>query len=457
MIYLILLLGLLLRLIYINQSFWLDEAIGALVVKGMSFTDIAFKFAIADNHPPLYYLLLKFFSLFFGYSAFSLRLLSILSGLGIIYFGYKIGSKFTKINPVLLSLLLATSPILIYYSQEARMYILAAFFAVLAVYAFLYKKFVLFSISMLLLIFTDYVPVFMLPVFLIFSVINKYEIKKTVFSYIPLGVVGIFWLPVFFEQIETGRRLVEALPAWTDIAGGATFKNLVLFWNKMILGRISFYPKEIYYGLLVISSIPFVLSLRNSIKKENKILWIWFLLPLSFGFLTSFIFPLFNYFRFIYVIPAFYILASMTKNKLLITLMLVVNLIGLSIYYFDNNQHREDWKTAVYEIENRLKENEVIVLNYPSAFAPYQWYQTTDRFISVSDSISVKEDLTRNKVSKLTNPYSGVYYFKYLEELTDPQKVVRNELDNLGFDHQESYIFNGLGEVEYLTKHENSY
>ena len=148
------------------------------------------------------------------------------------------------------------------------MYMMAAFLATLSIYLFQKKRYFYLSIALVALIFTDYVPVFLLPVFLIYSVLKKENIKKTILSYIPLLVVGLFWLPIFLKQINTGRVLVETLPAWQALAGGATFKQAILFWNKLILGRISFYPKELYYFLLAISSIPFAILFLKSIKKE---------------------------------------------------------------------------------------------------------------------------------------------------------------------------------------------
>lgn len=452
MIYLIFILATILRFISINQSLWLDEAIGALVVKNMSFIDIFTKFSLADNHPPLYYLTLKLWTNILGYSELGLRSLSVVFGLGTIYLVYKL----TKSK--IATLLIATAPLHIYYSGEARMYVIAGFLSILAIYLFIKNKFLLFSIVICVLIFSDYVPIFLLPVFWIWAILIKKDLrwwKIFLLSHIPLILLGLFWQPVFMFQSESGKRLLETLPAWQNIAGGATLKQLILFWNKLILGRISFYPKQIYYGLIVFSSIPFLISLKKSIKKENLIYWLWFLVPLTLGFIASFVFPAFIYFRFLFVVPSFYILVSKTKNKLLIILMVLVNLVGWGIYVCDRTQQRENWKEAVLFVESNLKDDEAIVLNYPEPFAPYKWYSTKiDKVISAADSISVNSELTKTKVSKLLQNYKGLYYFNYLEDLTDPNKIVRSQLNNFGYKNSKTFSFNGVGEVEYLVKKE---
>ena len=88
-IVLILLLAFLLRLINIDQSLWLDEAIGAIAVEKFSYGEIVNTFMLSDNHPPLYYLLLKFSTNIFGFSELGIRMLTVLSGVFSILFSYK--------------------------------------------------------------------------------------------------------------------------------------------------------------------------------------------------------------------------------------------------------------------------------------------------------------------------------------------------------------------------------
>jgi uncharacterized membrane protein len=355
-ILLILFLSLILRLIVINQSLWLDEAIGALVVKERNFIDIAINFPKGDNHPPLYYMLLKIWSNIFGYSEIALRSLSVLFSLGSIFATYKItyliASRRSQISfyfPIISAILLATSQFFIYYSQEARMYMMAAFFATLSIYSYLkvlkedisIKHWILFSISIVSFVFTDYMPIFLLPVFWIYALIEKRRVKwwrKFVVSHIPLVLIGIMWLPTFLYQSARGKWLLQTLPAWKNIAGGATTKQAGLVWMKFVLGRISYSDKVLYYSLIFIASTPFVYLFYHSVKKTKNtiIIWLWLIVPLVTGFLASFVFPAFIYFRFVYIYPAFIILLThglfqITSSKLKLLLFLTILTINLLV------------------------------------------------------------------------------------------------------------------------------
>src|SRR3989344_8120801 len=76
-IFVILLVAFLIRLISLNQSLWLDEAVVANNILRYSYLEIITKFAPTDFHPPLYYLFMKLWTSFFGLSEVALRFPSI--------------------------------------------------------------------------------------------------------------------------------------------------------------------------------------------------------------------------------------------------------------------------------------------------------------------------------------------------------------------------------------------
>src|SRR5579859_5372663 len=107
------------------QSYWNDEGISL----GLAGRDVptVLSSAAADIHPPGYYLLLKVWHTLTGDSEFALRALSALSGLVLVALLYRLGRVyFDRLAAVAATFLGALNPFLVYYSQEARMYELAA-------------------------------------------------------------------------------------------------------------------------------------------------------------------------------------------------------------------------------------------------------------------------------------------------------------------------------------------
>lgn len=132
----ILLLAILLRFYRIDaQSLWADEG-SSVVLASRPFTTIV-QSAARDIHPPLYYFSLRIWVGLLGKSEIALRSLSALYGLALVALTFILGRKLFGPGVGLLSAFLAAiSPFQIYYSQETRMYILAAMLGALSFFFF---------------------------------------------------------------------------------------------------------------------------------------------------------------------------------------------------------------------------------------------------------------------------------------------------------------------------------
>ena len=474
---LILVLAIILRLFSINQSLWLDEAIGAEAVRDFSFKELLLEFPKFDNHPPLYYLDLKLWTLILGYSEFALRAPSVIYGIGTILITFQITKRLSdnKLFHYGAILLLATSQLHIYYSQEARMYSLAAFLVSLAVFSFLFLLeknygnyyFLIFSFSITAFVFTDYVPVFMMPAFWIFPYIKRKKRgwwNKFLLSHSPILFLGLLWLPIFFVQLEKGSWLLNTLPAWRDLAGGATLKQAGLVWAKFAFGRISLANKAIYYSLILITSVPILFSLFHAYKYREKrfnVIWMWLVLPLALGFAASLVFPAFIYFRFLFVLPSFYVLTAWgitnikTKQigKLLLGILVAFNFISWLVYVTDEKQQREKWREATQFVESSALANEIAMFSYPEPFTPFRWYSTEGiDAIGASDSISANPIATKARTLEAVEGRNGVYYFEYLSDLSDPNGIIEETLINEGFTVKNVKSFIGVGEIVYYQR-----
>lgn len=131
-----------------HSSLWSDEG-NTWALLSRSFAQIA-RDAAADIHPPGYYWLLKLWTLLFGTTAIGMRSFSALLGVLLVYFVYRVGRLVTlSIGPkqndqaaeqvaLLAAALVALNPLQIYYSQEARMYMLLAVASTGLIWSLLY-------------------------------------------------------------------------------------------------------------------------------------------------------------------------------------------------------------------------------------------------------------------------------------------------------------------------------
>jgi mannosyltransferase len=134
-IVLILLLAASLRFVGISrESIWLDEGV-SIWASRMSIPNMI-SWTASDIHPPFYYLALKFWTLF-GQSEFAFRSFSALFGVLTVLAVYFVClDLFGKGVGLVASLLMAVSPVNVYYSQEIRMFSLMAFLVLVSCYSF---------------------------------------------------------------------------------------------------------------------------------------------------------------------------------------------------------------------------------------------------------------------------------------------------------------------------------
>ena len=294
---LVFLLAFLLRLIALNQSLWLDEATTARVVQKYEFTQIINEFSRNDFHPPLYYLFMKAWTNVFGYSEIALRFPSVLFSLLTGYIVYLIGKKLFSNDSGLATLARMTknrnigmwaavfflfNPLIIYYSQEARMYILATFFLTLGLWSFWgaiatpesnndsgqarmtkrsrnpfdklrVNKFgmtniVMFNISIFVSFLTFYGSIFLI-ILMILYLFYKKQYRHAFFSLFIIIFSLFIIYPLLYQQIINAKQQLGLIPNWGQVLGKANLKNLALIPLKFSIGRISFYPKWIYWGI----------------------------------------------------------------------------------------------------------------------------------------------------------------------------------------------------------------
>ena len=262
----VLVLALLVRLLGVNSKpIWYDEAFSILYAETGPANILAGTLSLdadsssADVHPPLYYFILWGWIQHFGASLFSVRLLSILAGLGIVAMTYQLATHwFSHRTAIASSLLVALAPFQVHFAQEIRMYGFAAFFLCLAYYCLEVGRqtsriawWLGFAVSAALAQYIHTISVFFLIIFIVPVLLSR-DLKSIIsLAWAGLGALIIYlpwlvWLPSQFANIQAGY--------WIHTPGPERLFTLFLFYlpNLPVQGNWLF-------PLLLIST--FIISL----------------------------------------------------------------------------------------------------------------------------------------------------------------------------------------------------
>lgn len=471
MILSILLLATVLRLINLNQSLWLDEAINVLAAKNNTFWGMINEYAKYDFHPPGYFVILWLWSKVFGYAEVAVRLPSVIFGVATVFIAYLVGWKLhSKLLGVIAALLLSINPLHIYYSQEARMYTFATFTVALNFFYFTLGVLAkppprwIIVFSNLLVFLSDYLAYLIFPAQFIFILLikNKKLLKNWLVSFIVAASFFIWWAPIFFEQLKIGQTTVLNIPAWRVIVGSFGLKPLVLTFVKFIIGRID-HPNNLVYGLLFLPAGGIFLylvwrALTFSDNLVRRILLTWLVIPIFFTLLISLLIPIYSYFRLLFVIPTFLLLISygiisFKKGfKLIITIVFLIQIIAASIYLFNPIFHREDWKGLVNFLRSN-PENSKILFESNGSFAPFEYYGNDQvRGVGALKNFPATSQFDLIDLKSELNGVMNIYLVDYLVQLSDPQRLVGEKLIELGYKHKGIKNFNGVGFVYHFEK-----
>lgn len=447
----LLLVGLTLRLIASNQSFWLDEAITALQTKS-SLHHYLSAFAPTDFHPPGYYVLTWSVAQLVPASEFTLRLPSIIFGTLSIYLVYAIAKRLAPKSALLAAALIATAPLHMYYSQEARMYMMALFFATSAVLAHLkYSQTpsrlnrTVFILCTTLMLYSHYLTVFMLPIFFLTK-------KKTsrLIDMIIVFILFVPWLPTFVVQIKQG--ISSSHTAWGSILGYSNVKNILLIPAKFTLGRLPLTALS-QLVLALLAPICCLLIYRSWKQPRTHLLFAWLIIPILLTIALSIKLPVLSYFRVIFTLPAMYLLLaigirslkSIQLRNILASLLLLVNVSTTALYLYYPTYHREDWRQAVSLVESTATPNSTVLFAFPDSFAPWQWYQQTGVPVVTTNSFTITSPSQADQIISTITANDQVYVFEYLMDLTDPHHYLLQSLARLGYTEIDTIDSRGVG------------
>ena len=440
------------------STIWFDEAFSAYISQ-FSFFDIA-RYTATDVHPPLYYWILKLWTEFFGTSELAFRSLSLLFGTTTIAASFLLVRRlFGRRSAWISLLLLIISPMLIRYSQEARMYTMAATIALSATYVLTVaveskqrRWWVLYGILVSLGMWTHY---FTAVVWLAHWVWRAAVVRQSgargkkyrqaFFSkdwmIAHVVAVGLFlpWIPFMLIQL-TG---IQGTGFWIGPLTASSLTNYI----TNVLFYLEHDKAQGWYALALATIVTmlgvFGFKLYQSFNKKQRqnylLLIAMAFVPVLLLFIVS-LPPLKSSFVERYLIPSavgFSLFAGvtlalgMTKLKPLwqaaaIGLIAISMLFGISnVYYYGNYNKNANIKVnsgeLVKEIQARAQPGEPIIAQSPWIFYEAVFYTSTNHPVYFIDantnyifgSLNMLKDNDQHKIKDLaafTTAHPVIWY-----------------------------------------------
>jgi len=397
-----------------KSSIWFDEAFGAYLTR-FNFLDIA-RYTATDVHPPLYYWLLKLWTMVFGNTELAFRSMSVFFGVIAIIFGYLLVKRLFNSKIARVSLLfMILAPMVVRYSQEARMYTLTVAIAVIATYVLTIAMsstrrlpWVIYGILISLGMWTHYftavvwIAHWLWRADVVRRLAGRGKFIKEFFSrqwiLAHVVAVGLFlpWLPSFLHQV----LVVQVSGFWIPPASVDTIPNFItevfLYLNTteaigwFALGLI------ILIVALIVLSIKVYESLDDLWRQSYRLIMTLAFIPIILLFIMSMP-PLRSLFIDRYLITsALFISIFMgitlslgykylhPKIRIFIIILLpAIMIYGVfNVWYFGNYNKNSNMSSNVRQIvdiiKNKSDNNQPIIADSPWLFYEAVFYETNN-------------------------------------------------------------------------------
>jgi len=440
--------------------------------------------AAADIHPPGYYWLLKGWTLLFGTNAAAMRSFSALCGVLLVWVIARIvgevvtsewaGRAARRWLPLLAAFVAAVNPFQIYYSQEARMYMLLALEAALLMWGLLWllraesssstswrttaPMLLLYGIAALAGLWTHYsFPIVLLAAGLAWFVWwlrSGYRSAPLLrFAVVNLIAFALFapWLPTAIHQLTT----------WP--AGGASLPllaGLELTLRTLLLGLMHTMPNPAWLWMALAALLPIVGAVFLRRSRVLSTLLLWLLLPIgmmaAFGLFTD----AFLKFLLVASAPWCILLAASAEGAraryapLLRALVAVgattFALLALPPYWQDVNARDNYASVARYIAATADPATDMVLLNGPGQADVWGYYNSIFPVLPIPDSRPADPERVEAQLADWTTGRNAVHALLWATEQSDPANIVTDWLDNNLFKGQESWQ-NNVRYVQYFV------
>lgn len=448
------------------QSFWNDEGNSArlserslpAIVEGTA----------SDIHPPLYYLLLRAWRELAGETEFGLRAFSAFAGILTVAITMALArslSRYPVATAFVAGLLVAASPVLVYYSQETRMYMLLALLAVASTWVllewlrrravgrptwFATMAYVLLSAAGL---YTHYFYPAVLgaqgllmliwlvrPAWLIAEIDGvRWPSRRRGFG-VWLGltllaaVAYLPWMPIFLRQIGGRDGVRQSLVDFVTQTG-----HWLALGNTIHEGTAVWAPAAAL--LLVLTGL--IAGGRRAIAPLLMAI-----IPLALMYLVGATDPAFLKFILL-AVPFLCVVAGLSWRLparmwllpgILVLVLLAGSTLSLRNLYSDPSFARADYRLMAQRIEADAHPGAAVILNGPNQWEVFTYYHRDGLPVYPMPRGRPDPAILVPELERIAASHERIYVLFWGEQQRDPEGVIERWLDENTFKASEEWV-----------------
>jgi len=349
-----------------------------------------------DVHVPLYHVLLHFWTLYFGDSITSARIMSLGFFLATIPIVYLLAREILSRNwSLFVVTLFSFSPFMNWYANEARMYTLLVFIAVLNQYFFLKmikrdKGWLGWTITAVIGAFSHYFFLFNLATQGVFFLLNRKKFGPNAFKKVTavaaLVVAALTpWL-LYFRSEGSASNTTPLLPNPSTVDFFNAYSNFLYgFQNDQINTiLVSFWP------LLVLVAL-FAIRRNQRISTEFSYILMISLFPIVLAYIVSLLITPFFLSRYMVssvaalLIIVVWFISNYGKRFAYIAasaLLVVTAVASINQNVSASTPVKEDYQSVANDVNRWVTPKDIVVLSAPFTVYPFQYYYTGSASIS---------------------------------------------------------------------------
>lgn len=455
-----------------RESIWLDEATSIMIARMDVRTLIVW--VAADIHPPLYYLLLHAW-IALGQSEFVVRSLSVLFSVGTVAVTWALARELFDSRVALFSaLLLALSPLHVFYSQEARMYVAAAMWSTLGSYLLLLALrrgsrayWLGYFLANTLALYTHYFAAFALLFQALYALLHIWKgqarptsaLRRWLRSTVGIGIAFLPWLPTLVRQVLGGGG------GWVERAiGRPSAMSLVDTWLQFSVGLEGhLYPAALrraaylLFAALLFSAVIAALNSRKNASRAGYRDGVLFcigsvVLPLGLIWLLSQWKPMYTIRYLLAFLPPYYVCAAAGLRNLrwkglqLVTAFALLLILTAGVWYNYQAPQKPDWRSATAYVVARVQPGDVGLFSPRWNYKPFDYYAPGRLELDLDLPVLTTAEAAQAAVNDISQRFKRVWFFWEEDHYGDPQGIAKRLLDQ-SFRVLETTEFPGVGSV----------